>query len=303
MGIKRSIKNGTVMVSLYHKFCRRIWTKEESDNLIGLYERLICFEKFKKKYSYVVDGFQAENKEQVKSDYIWFCWWQGLSDAPELVKANYNNLIKLFPSKKIIFLDKNNYTQYVRFPDWFVEKWERNIIDNTKVSNLLRLELLYKYGGLWIDSTVFVSSSNVPRYIFDVPFFMYVEDGIGEVRTGATWLMSSYSGNPLIKLTRDLYVEYWKRENELIEYFLVTFCLKMAKERFSDIWARMPKIPAGNELLLSKCIFEPFNEEYYQDICQITPIHKLSFKEKSELYDKDNTYYKYIIGLMLHDKN
>lgn len=295
MNIIKSIKNGTFIVSIYHKLCKRKWTKYESDNLIGLYERLICFEKFKKKYSYVIDNFKYEEKEQIKTDYIWFCWWQGLENAPELVQANYLNLKKIFPNKNIIFLDKTNYTQYITFPDWFVKKWELGIIDNTKVSNLLRIKLLYEYGGLWLDSTVYISSKKLPRYIFDVPFFMYSENGIGEIRTGATWLMSSYTNNPLLKLTEELYLEYWKRENELMEYFLITFCLRMAKEYFYEIWNKMPKIPANNEILLANCLFEEFDKDYYNDICEITHIHKLSFKESKELYKKDNTYYKHIL--------
>ena len=298
MNIIKSIKNGTGVISVYHKLCRRKWTKYESDNLIGLYERLICFEKFKKKYSYVIDNFEFKEKEQVKSNYIWFCWWQGLDNAPDMVKANYNNLIRLFPNKKVIFLDKKNYSKYVSFPKWFVKKWEDGIVDNTKASNLLRLELLNEYGGLWLDATVYISSNCLPRYIFDVPFFMYSEDGIGEIRTGATWLMYSYTNNPLLKLTEELYLEYWKNENELIEYFLITFCLKMAKEHFDDIWKKMPKIPANNEILLAKCMFEEYDKEYFNDICQITNIHKLSFKENEEFYKKDNTYYQHILREM-----
>lgn len=300
MSLKQSIKNGTAVVSIYHKLARRKWTISESDNLIGLYERLICFEKFKSKYSYVVENF-TENKEEKlskKSNYIWFCWWQGIENAPEIVQLNYKNLIRLFPDKTVVMLDEKNYSDYISFPEWFVEKWKKGIIDNTKASNLLRIELLDKFGGLWIDSTVYISSAKLPRYIFDVPFFMYVEDGIGEVRTGATWLMSSYTNNPLLQLTRDLYLEYWKNENTLMEYFLITFCLKMAKERFTEIWDAMPKIPADNQIMLAKCMFDPYDEEYYKDICDITNVHKLSFKEKKELYALDGTFYKHILNDM-----
>ena len=38
-----------------------------------------------------------------------------------------------------------------------MEKHKNNIIDNTHFSDLLRLELLIKYGGTWIDASVLIT--------------------------------------------------------------------------------------------------------------------------------------------------
>jgi hypothetical protein len=41
-----------------------------------------------------------------------------------------------------------------------LEKYQKKIIDNTHFSDLLRLELLIKYGGTWIDASVLVTKYN-----------------------------------------------------------------------------------------------------------------------------------------------
>ena len=43
------------------------------------------------------------------------------------------------------------------------------------MTDLLMLELLIKYGGTWIDSTVLCTSSieNIPEYYFDSDLFFY----------------------------------------------------------------------------------------------------------------------------------
>ena len=46
----------------------------------------------------------------------------------------------------------------MELPGYIVEKWGKGQIPAALFSDLLRLQLLIKYGGMWIDSTVFCSS-------------------------------------------------------------------------------------------------------------------------------------------------
>ena len=59
------------------------------------------------------------------------------------------------PGKEFVVLDKTNISDYVRLPEYIEKKWKAGIIGNAQYSDLVRNELLIKYGGYWIDSTVF----------------------------------------------------------------------------------------------------------------------------------------------------
>jgi len=299
-GIKKSIKNGTFLISTYHHLNKRIYTKKESDELIGLYIRLICFEKIKRKYSKILTHHKpSDPATQECSKYIWFCWLQGIDNAPPLVKKCHEKLVTHFPDRETILITQENYQNYISIPDWFKAKWQAGIIDHTKLSNLIRLELLINYGGLWIDSTVLSTSKEVPSYIFDVPLFMYSECALGEIRSAATWLISSCRNNNILRATKDVYLAYWKENDELIEYFLITFCLKLAIEKYPEEWDRMAKIPAINQLMLAKKIFDRYDPVYWEQLSQLTPFHKLSIKDtnESELENRSlDTYYNVIIN-------
>ncbi len=297
MDIIKVIKDGTLWVSLYHHLNRRYLTVSESDNLIGLYIRLICYEKVHKKYSYVLENHQPSRPEEKQfSNKLFTCWMQGIENAPPLVKKCINTMKERFPEREFIVITEENLSDYIEIPEWFIKKWRKGIIDNTKLSNLIRLELLIKYGGIWMDSTVFCSSSDLPDYVDNAPLFMYKERGLGEIRCGATWLMSAESNNNILRATRDVYLEYWKNENSLIEYFLVTFCLKMAIEKYPEEWDRVFLAPATTQGVLGQYLFKPFDEQIWKNIKSLTCFHKLSNKEKNENYNKEGTFYKALIN-------
>ncbi len=60
--------------------------------------------------------------------------------------------MKRYLDYKKVLITADNYTDYVEMDSIIVEKWKKGIINNTKFSNSLRLELLVKYGGIWIDN-------------------------------------------------------------------------------------------------------------------------------------------------------
>ena len=89
---------------------------------------------------------------------IWWCWLQGIESAPPIVRACYNSLVygEWFKVNgyKVNVIDEENWKDYVELPDYIVKKWEKKQIPPALFTDLLRLQLLIKYGGTWIDSTV-----------------------------------------------------------------------------------------------------------------------------------------------------
>lgn len=92
-----------------------------------------------KKYQATLNSFQYdESCEHKFSNKIWFCWLQGIENAPEIVKTCYNSLKINLPNKEIIVLTSSNLSKYVTFPDYIERKWKQGIISNTHLTDLLR---------------------------------------------------------------------------------------------------------------------------------------------------------------------
>jgi hypothetical protein len=84
---------------------------------------------------------------------IWMLWYQGIDKAPDLVRRCFSSWKQHNPDWKLILLDKNNLEEYIYIRD-FIDI-NRKDISMQKVSNLIRINLLAKYGGIWVDATCF----------------------------------------------------------------------------------------------------------------------------------------------------
>ena len=92
-----------------------------------------------------------------RRDTIWWCWLQGLDQAPEIVRRCYDSLGKL--GREIIILEDSNIAEYVQLPECITEKYHKGIISRTHYTDLIRLELLTVMGGTWIDATTWISGT------------------------------------------------------------------------------------------------------------------------------------------------
>jgi mannosyltransferase OCH1-like enzyme len=163
--IKQYWKAGVLFYVLFQILLTGV--SKKSLELVRLGVKLKIKNKLKRKYKYVIDDFDNEHKEDIEKTKsherkIWMCWMQGLENAPELVRQCYKQIKKNITDREIVLITEENIDEYVSFPSYIQEKYKKGIISHTHFSDLLRIELLCKYGGTWIDSTVFCSGSTIP---------------------------------------------------------------------------------------------------------------------------------------------
>lgn len=132
-----------------------------------------------KKYKKKIDEFQsnyADDKLHESSNKVWICWFQGLENAPVLVKKCYESLKQNLTDREIILITSDNMCDYVEFPKFILEKWKTGQITHTHMTDLLRLEILIKYGGMWIDATVLAPvREKTYRIIFLTQIYFYIK--------------------------------------------------------------------------------------------------------------------------------
>lgn len=74
-------------------------------------------------------------------------FWDG-AQKPPLVQATIERISSLNPDYQVNLLDKGNVTQFID-----CEFLDRSDIELVNKSDLIRLELLAQYGGIWVDAT------------------------------------------------------------------------------------------------------------------------------------------------------
>lgn len=256
----------------------RLTLKETDPELKKTNKNWVVYTYLRKKYSRFLKQYKTfKNETHEYSDIVWWCWLQGEDNAPSLAKACLASLRKQLTGKKIIVITEKNMADYARFPDFIMEKYRKGIISRTHFSDLLRLELLLRYGGTWIDSTVYCTGN--PEYAFKRALFVFKTNERNDPATAAqNWFISAEKNNPIMILTRDLLYDYWKKSRYMIHYFLIYFFMKMAAEVYADEWRAIPFFSDVPPHILQRELFAPYTEERFRQICRMSDIHKLSYK-------------------------
>jgi len=253
------------------------------------------YQSLKKKYKSLLANEYSYTKEAY-SKKVWFCWLQGLDNAPDLVKSCYDYINKNLNDYEIIVITESNFRQYTDIPDYIVEKWKSKIITNTHFSDILRVELLAKNGGIWIDSTV-LCTSKLPNYLNESDFFVFsAEYRNDESSLLSSWFILSNKNHPIILQTRDLLHDYWKKNNKLVHYFLFHMFMSMAIEKYSNLMKNVPFVSNINPHVLQfKYLFDKYDLRVSQFIKDTCFVHKLSYKFEKELTEIEGTNYKAIL--------
>lgn len=234
-----------------------------------------------------------------QSNKVWICWFQGLENAPKLVQKCVQSVRDNMTDKEIVIITENNVSEYVQFPEYIWKKWKSGAITHTHMTDLLRLELLIKYGGMWLDATVLCTSNEIPNFFFDSDLFFYqtLKPGRdGQCTYISSWLLSAKTNNKVLMATRCLCYEYWKKNNDLVDYFLLHDFMSIVLDFYKEEWdAVIPRDNAAPHILLLR-LFKPYDQRMWEEIKQQTPFHKLTYKFVDEDMTIDNTFYQKILN-------
>ncbi len=141
---------------------------------------------------------------------IWIFWQQGQENAPYIVKKCIDSWITKNPNWDVIILDKNNLEKYIVL-DLPPEK-----LTNMPLaiqSDLIRLQLLSKYGGIWTDATTYCIKP-LDDWIHNYTtsgFFAFYKPGRDRIMSN--WFMVSEKNSYLILKMKEAHVSFFMKND------------------------------------------------------------------------------------------
>ena len=261
-----------------------------------------------KKYSYVIERHAKEvisnktcPKVAPKDWQIYYCWFQGEENLPLLARCCYNSLKENAGDYKIVFIDEKNFTNYIDLPSHVVDKIRSGKITRVHFTDILRVNLLERYGGLWLDATILVTEpmDNYKKF-WRLPFYTqkFTQDkdnnhpitkGFGAYSSYGRWggfiQGTSVLHNPLYTFAKDFFNEYWRDFDELIDYVLVDFVLDIAYSYIPAVKKEMDECPVNNENVwtLSPYLNAPYAQFPYDKILKGNFFNKFSSRKQLDL--------------------
>ena len=246
----------------------------------------------------LADQYGDKSLEHKRNDTIYSSWMQGYDKAPLLVKTCLASQKKNIHDKKFVLITRENQHNYVTLPDFIEEKCSKGIIPYAVYTDLVRLELLIKYGGTWIDSTVLCTDGNYPNEMLDSDIFLYwfKEEKEEEYRGFSTWFISACSNNKILLIARDMLYQYWRDYDCLIDYYIFHKFLWMLKDAFPEEFAAMPQYCSYDALQIGYVLEKACDDQQMDEFLRNSSFHKLDYRKSKEFTeDGKRTYYKRII--------
>lgn len=258
---------------------------------------------FSRYHDVIIKSEQTETKSiKISHKIIWIFWWQGVESMPKLCYACYKKLLSTNGKYKIICVSKHNYSEYINIPDYLINKVTNGVFSYTHLSDVIRVMLIAKYGGLWVDATLFFTDE-IPEKWFDYDFFsiknkMENSEYISRNRWSTFIMGSGYSNSPFWKKLESLMLEYTRRENIFIEYMTIDVFMDILFE-MKEYNHLLESLPLQNESLhvLRGLLNSPFNLQYMKVLKKDNICFKLTYKMKFlEFKSQLPTFYNKIIN-------
>jgi hypothetical protein len=212
---------------------------------------------------------------------VYVFWAQSFDTAPELVQLCRRRLERVHAPEDVVLLDLEGVRRLVDIPPDILAKVETDL---PMLSDVVRLELLSRYGGVWADATCLALDDLLVRTRSLLPsgFFAFT-------RTDAplaTWLLASEPGGYVALMWREAMYAYWRRFDRKINYFVVHllfWALLRHDEEFRRRWETTPRLSADPPLLFQRAMREPYDEARYRDLLGGCFVHKLTHKAPDEV--------------------
>lgn len=239
--------------------------------------------------------------EEVEEKKVFLYWNSGWSEAPIMIKSVKKQVEKIFFGYNVIFLDDQNY---LNFLDKEKTKFPKNL-DKLKENSLahwsdwLRLNILQQHGGLWIDATAFPTEKILEtiNFINNSDAKVWVQRAIG-LNQISNWLIYTKEKNNYVISLMLAAVNLWLENHEFfIEYFhfhTYWYFLCQIDEKFKDQWEKSPKINSAPTFQLWKKAQENITIDEFNSLFNNTYIHKLNASYKQNDI-KPNTVADYLI--------
>ena len=257
-----------------------------------------------------VDNDIVENNNEFPK-IIWTMWQQGEAQMPETVKATVKT-IKEFAERsgcEFHLLTDKNLEHFVNIPKDITEKYKKKELSAAHYSDIIRFSILYQYGGIWMDATLFVSRYATVE-MFEGEFFSLNHPPLNTNKMERTicdykwsgFFLAGQKGKKHFKHIRDLYIYYVRKYPIFIHYLMMDYFILSEYEcndEFSILVDRLPVLESAEKLwFLRDHANDIFDDTEWNDVLKTTPIMKTTYKINEKEIIPNSYLYKLYQGAL-----
>lgn len=260
-------------------------------------------------YSRLIENYVADipvhipdikHQNQDQPIRIFTIWLQGIESAPQIVLSCWNS-IRRHSGLELIVLDEKTLNDWISLPDFIMEQWNSGTMRPAHFTDICRVELLWHYGGIWMDATDYMTHP-FPQFILNQSFFMYLsgDDEAGSYPFVQNCFIRSQSHNLLLGAWRDCIFQYWKREKKAIDYFIhqqLFYHIVRNNRQVKSLFDKMPHIhhECTHIIWYRGYRDKPFDSQLFQRLTQEGAFQKTNYIYSGKKKPIPGSFADYII--------
>ena len=210
---------------------------------------------------------------------IWTCWFQGLDDAPSLVQRCIQSWIKHNPGWDLRCLDRHTVLHYA--PSLNDLNLTNAVITAASLSDIVRINLLHEYGGVWVDASLFCNRP-LDAWLPD-----HMEQGFFAFRRPepdrplASWFLAARPHHPIVARWTRTVRDYWRDRRQADDYFWFHRSFRTLCETDPDVaaqWRRVPKVSAIPPHQIQRLGMTSPARDSIEKVDRTLPLFKLTYR-------------------------
>lgn len=265
-----------------------------------------------KQYGYILDEALSHRTTTDVSfgtvpKIVWTCWLQGMEDASYMVKKCVESQKKALQDYEHRVLTLENYHQWVEVPEYIEKKFRKGRIPRALFTDLLRLAVLKKYGGVWLDASVLFTGFENEKLLnrlhkieqSEFTIFRYFQRGKKEPVGLSNWFIAAHPNDFVVSTVLDMLLAYWKDYNCTVDYYIMHLFISMCLNAVPSIAESMPRENSYHSIMLGSVLAKDYNEDWWNDVKAHVFLHKLNYRkadEADEAAKNPHSFYNKIFG-------
>lgn len=224
---------------------------------------------------------------------IWV-YWNDESSMPEMVSACIRRIRANCNGHKVTLVTEKTVSDYLTLDEVVWRKYREGKISRTHFCDIVRIALLYQYGGVWMDCTILMTQP-LPPEVTTLDFYTVKTsaEATENVCSGrwSTFMMACHKGNLMMRATLDVFIEYWKRYDDIVSYVWMDYIFYLLYRHIPSIKQMLDAVPFNNpDIWIQQLnIAKPFTREQFDALLSDKSrfMWKFSYKDSMSAPLKD----------------
>jgi len=263
-----------------------------------------------------IEKFTAVPKkpELVGKKIFWQYWHQGVnSTTSKMVVECLHSVKKHSGDYEVILLTDKTVWDYIELPDFVFEKFGKNGFSFAKLANLIRLNLLSAYGGVWLDATTYLTAP-IDKKMLNEDFFAFQRSKIPPPDAKMfqkydplyfSWKSNFFAGmlnsfmiakpdNKIIADLLSIHLAYWEKEEKVEHYYLfqIMFNRMMLHNEWKNLNCEIIGDTDCHKLQIMS--LDKFDRQLFDEIAKKSNIHKLTYRFDRFSQIPEGSFFDYI---------